>query len=148
MLLNQFYATRVLKGQRFITIEVKIHCHKIMVELLVQYQSFPQRHQDFFPLFLTYALNQHLFCPCFFQRVQEKQIEMEAHTLGNKGALFPQAAKPRKQATVLPLQQGETVGKVFEVRPSFFSCVAKSQFAFFSSPVQAPVKSQEEEETY
>ncbi|XP_058039603.1 kinesin-like protein KIF22 [Ahaetulla prasina] len=52
------------------------------------------------------------------KRVQEKQIEMEAHTLENKGALFPRAAKPRKQATVLPLQQ-----------------------------VQTPVKSQEEEES-
>ncbi|XP_034275571.1 kinesin-like protein KIF22 [Pantherophis guttatus] len=52
------------------------------------------------------------------KRVQEKQIEMEAHTLEKKGALFPRAAKPRKQATVLPLQQ-----------------------------VQTPVKSQEEEES-
>ncbi|XP_029140741.1 kinesin-like protein KIF22, partial [Protobothrops mucrosquamatus] len=52
------------------------------------------------------------------KRVKEKQLEMETQTLKNKeGALFPRAAKPRKQATVLPLQQ-----------------------------VQTPVKSQEEEE--
>ncbi|XP_029138896.1 kinesin-like protein KIF22 [Protobothrops mucrosquamatus] len=52
------------------------------------------------------------------KKVKEKQLEMEAQTLkNNKGVLFPQAAKPRKQATVLPLQQ-----------------------------VQTPVKSQEEEE--
>lgn len=72
---------------------------------------------------------------------------MEAQTLKNKeDALFPRAAKSRKQATVLPIQQGEKAGKAFEVRPSLFSCVARSQFAFFSSPVQTPVKSQEEEE--
>uniref|UniRef100_A0A8C5WW43 Kinesin-like protein n=1 Tax=Laticauda laticaudata TaxID=8630 RepID=A0A8C5WW43_LATLA len=52
------------------------------------------------------------------KRVKEKQTEMEAQTLKNKGALFLQAANPRKQATVLPLQQ-----------------------------VQTPIKSQEEEES-
>ncbi|ETE67079.1 Kinesin-like protein KIF22, partial [Ophiophagus hannah] len=52
------------------------------------------------------------------KRVKEKQIEMEAQTLKNKGALFLPPANPRKQATVLPLQQ-----------------------------VQTPVKSEEEEES-
>ncbi|XP_039186317.1 kinesin-like protein KIF22 [Crotalus tigris] len=43
------------------------------------------------------------------KKVKEKQLEMEAQTLKNKkGVLFPQAAKPRKQATVLPLQQVQT----------------------------------------
>uniref|UniRef100_A0A8C6XI88 Kinesin-like protein n=1 Tax=Naja naja TaxID=35670 RepID=A0A8C6XI88_NAJNA len=45
------------------------------------------------------------------KRVKEKQIEMEVQTLKNRGAPFLQAANPRKQATVLPLQQGEKVGK-------------------------------------
>ncbi|XP_007424397.1 kinesin-like protein KIF22 [Python bivittatus] len=50
--------------------------------------------------------------------VKEKQLEMEAQALKRKDSvLFPRAAKPRKQATVLPLQQ-----------------------------VQTPVKSEEEEE--
>ncbi|XP_032090586.1 kinesin-like protein KIF22 isoform X1 [Thamnophis elegans] len=42
---------------------------------------------------------------CELKSVQEKQLKIEAQTLENKGTPFPQASKPRKQATVLPLQQ-------------------------------------------
>ncbi|XP_070587287.1 kinesin-like protein KIF22 [Erythrolamprus reginae] len=54
---------------------------------------------------------------CELKRVQEKQIALESQTL-KKCTLFPRTSKPRKQATVLPLQQ-----------------------------VQAPVNSQEEGES-
>ncbi|KAG8140589.1 hypothetical protein E2320_003272 [Naja naja] len=77
-------------------------------------------------------------------RLKEKQIEMEVQTLKNRGAPFLQAANPRKQATVLPLQQVQTPVKSKEEEESVIKKQntrgRKKKIQEFDSENKAPSK--------